>query len=445
MLVFVGVRKLTPTYRADEIEHLQRAKANLSSSLLDEENEELQNQGINELERAIQLKLNIGDIDGVATNYCQLGNYFRKKKRYGRAIAYCRKDLYFSKLVGNKRDIASTLGNLATLYGELKQFSEGRNLLGQVKTIAEELEDDDLLDLTKHQLNFLNEDAKKAGLNKIQIGKQAKCECGSGLLYVDCCGRADFEPVDYPFVFGGISEDLKKINNESINAGKDISPLDFILRIPSESSIRKAWSSMEMHDGWMTIKELPDMASIHLVSAKTMAKNAIDDNDISSALAAVILSVCYLEAFINQVSYFIYEYKNDSEVAKMNIPQDLLDNMQDYQRKTKLEFKWSSVSECLTRQGWLESLPKWKEVKDLIYIRNEFVHFKSNEYEQVVPPPKQKDVIYSKVPNSITIKDGPHSWPFKLLTADLAEWAVNISESLVLDLKTEYRNQRLAK
>jgi len=427
-----------------EKEHYYRAKSNLSFLMLKSIDEEEQQLGVSQLEDLVQRKLSIGDIQGVSTNYANLGTYFRKKGRYERAIAYYRRDLSLSNVVGDKREIASTLGNLATLYAELKQFTKGRKMLREAKQIGEELEDEYLLHIIKHQFDYLNNLAKEAGVNKLPVGGKAECLCGSNKLFKNCCGRADFDPVDIPHIYGGLSEDKKIIEQEMDACGKKSSPLDFILRSTDQSQRRLSWCEFGVHDGWISMKELPDMANTHLLTAKVMAETSKKNPEgINYPLAAIILSVCYLEAFINQLSFFIHNNHTHPEVCKLVLPQGLIDKgVHLFQRTTQLETKWYMISECLFGKDWLESQTIWQEIKDLIYIRNELVHFKTNGYEQVVPPPTKKEIIYGKVPNDVSIREVPHSWPMKLLTPSLAEWAVKITEDIIESLKKTYNSNR---
>lgn len=426
-----------------EAEHIGRARANISLQKLYSEEENEQKEGVEELNLSTSTKLKIGDLKGVANNYCNLGNYFRREKRYGRAIAYYRKDLYISRLIGDKRDLASTLGNFSTIYAEMKQFKQAKKILAEAKAIGVELNDERLLHISEGQLDYINSLAKEAGLNKVGIGDKALCGCDSGKLYNDCCGMADFEPVNLSHIYGGLSEEAEEIHEEFSLLGITPCPLDFILRKVPEGSLRRSWMEHHMHDGWVSIAELPDMASIHMFSAQEMLKKALEDDDLSSALATVILSVCYLEAFINQISFFLHQNKEDDYIRTLNLPELLaVDGPFNYQRKGSLETKWQEISDCLNGEGWLGSQKEWQQVKDVIHIRNEFVHFKSNGYEQVVPPPRKKEAIYSKVPNSVELKDVPHSWPFKFLTSSLARWAIESAENLVDVLKSNYSQHR---
>lgn len=431
---------LLEEFSDSEIEHLNRAKANLLIISLKSDDVREQKKAVDGLEESIVQKLKVGDLQGVATNYSNLGMYFKEEKRYARAIAYYRKDLCLSRTVGNKKDLAATLGNTAMLYAELKQYTKGRELLREAKEIAKALDDTFLLKFTEKQFNILNKLARESGLNKEKIGDKAECLCESSKLYIDCCGQADFEPFSLTGLYGGISEDLEAIHARSKKKGKLVSPLDFILRFSEEAESRKSWVQMEGRDGYVTMKELPDMANIHLISAKEILKNS-KDNDMSSSLSSLILCVCCLEAFINQVSFFIYDNKDHEEVSKLDIPRELIDNgAYLYQRTVPLEKKWFDLANCLVKDDtWLQSSALWNEVKDIIFIRNELVHFKTSGYEQVVPPPKKMESIYSKVPKSIKLNDVPHSWPMKLLNTELANWSIKTVESLITEFKNRYQ------
>lgn len=149
-------------------------------------------------QEASYFKRLIGDLEGLANNYCNLGLYYWRKKRYERAIASTRKDLYLSRKVGDLRATATTLCNLVAIYADLKQLSPARQLLKEAKQIGETLKDHRLIAIANHNFNKIDEIGKEAGQRKERVGPSADCGCGSGKEYRDCCGRADFEPVDIP-------------------------------------------------------------------------------------------------------------------------------------------------------------------------------------------------------------------------------------------------------
>lgn len=127
--------------RDDEVEHWGRVKENLGFLLLDDPDARKQEEGICIVEQSSVLKRQIGDVDGLANNYCQLGLYFAGIGRFERAIAHMRMDLSLSRHVGNLRSTAATLGNLAGLYVKMCQLSKARNALKEAKQIGEDLGD----------------------------------------------------------------------------------------------------------------------------------------------------------------------------------------------------------------------------------------------------------------------------------------------------------------
>lgn len=425
------------------IEHYLRAKSNLATVKLYSEDNVEQEEAIQILEETSENKMRIGDIEGLANNYCNLGLYYWKNKRYERAIAYLRKDLFLSRKVGDLRAIASTLGNLSQLYTELKQLTSARNMLQEAKQIGEKLKDIHLLEVTKHQLARVDMIGKEAGKKKEKIGLHADCACGSGKEYQTCCGQADFEPIDIPIIFGGISEDIEDISKKAKELGVQPSRLDHILRQTDKVKERLAWTRMEGKDGWIKISELPDASNMHLNSSNILAQESESEpGSITKPLSCVILSVCAVEAFINQVAYFLNDIKYYPEAKYHNIPPELEKDVMSFQRYTELTQKWDILGKELCGNNWPPPISLWNEFKDLIHIRNELVHFKMNEYEQVVPPSKEVHDTMKRVPKSIKTRDVPHAWPIRLLTPSFAKWCVNIASTMIEYFRNSYSHNR---
>jgi tetratricopeptide (TPR) repeat protein len=430
----------------NELEHYARAKANLGFVLLDDPDETKQEEGVGIVEESSDIKRLIGDVEGLANNHCNLGLYYWRKKRYERAIAYTRKDLYLSRKVGNLRAVATTLGNLAAIYSDLKQLSPARKLLREAKDIGERLKDQRLIAIADHGLIRINEIGKEAGKRKEKIGPATDCGCGSGKEYQECCGRADFEPVDIPAQFGGISEDLEDIFKKIKDAGREPSRLDFILRKTDQAERRFAWSRMKMCNGWLEIRELPDMANHHLISATILADEAKSEPDsITKPLSCLILSVCALEAFINQVTFFLNEVQNFPESKLHVIPTEIMGDVQEFQRRTELTQKWDILGRALCGESWPPQASLWPDFKSLIYIRNELVHFKAAEYEQVVPPLRKPHDIIQHLPKTVEIRDIPHGWPARVLTPSFADWCVNVAESMIQYFRESYWRERVSR
>ena len=419
--------------REEEIEHQARVKANLGLLLLHDPDEEQQEQGVRTIEESSAMKRQIGDLDGLANNHCNLAIYFWGKKRYERAIAYMRTDLALSRHVGNLRSLASTLGNLAGLYTELRQLSSARALLREARQIGEDLQDEKLKAISEHGLRCVDQAGREARQQNVTIGPGTECACGSGRQYRDCCGRADFEP-----------EDLDKVMHEMKAAGVEPSRLDFILREPSHGSGgRLAWSRMHMHDGWLEMSELPDMANLHLASAKSLADEAASaPDDICKPLSCVLLSTCAAEAFINQVAFFLHEIKCFPEGKLHSIPRELSADVMAFQRRTELTQKWHLLGEALCGGAWPPPTDTWTGFRNLVFIRNEVVHFKVADYEQVVPPPRDPHEVVKRIPKDVGMRQCPHAWPMRVLTPALASWSVGVVEGMISHFRRGYSRAR---
>lgn len=386
-----------------------------------------------EVEENSRNKSEIGDIQGLANNYYNLGLFFWSKNNYERSIAYLNKDLYLSKVTGNKIDIITSLMSLSLYYIYLKQFKKSKDYLWKAEVLSKQVESKYHLDQTNSLKELLRRAARECGLTKAPMNEKAMCLCDSKKLYINCCGKADFEPVFIPSKFGGISEEFKHYKDGS-------SALEHLFRETETTKIRVAWMRYEQHNGWGSHHEIPDMANIHLMSAKRLCKIK-SENDIPNVLSSIILSICSLEAFLNQISFFLYSYKEHH--PELVIPKSLLEHgLIEYQRKTSMETKLYELSDCLIHKDWLIKSRNWHELKDLIYIRNELVHFKASGYEQVSPAPEKKHKIYDKIPSDVSISNEPHSWPFRVLNISFAEWSVSTVESFISEFKFAYSTNR---
>ncbi len=428
----------------EDIEHLTRVKANLGFLLLNDPDETKQEEGVNIIEEASHDKGRIGDLEGLANNYCNLGLYYWKKKRYERAIAFTRKDLFISRKVGDSRAIATTLCNLAMLYGDLKQLSPSRHLLKEAQKIADSLEDNRLNMMVEKGLNRIDDIGRQAGKNSEHVGPSVSCACGSGKKYQDCCGQADFEPIDLPIQFEGMSEDLEHIQEEFVNVGKEPSRLDFIFRETKQSKRRLSWIHMEVHDGWVSMSELPDMANHYFTATRILADEANAEPDSpNKPLSCIILAVCALESFINQAAFFLNEIKDFYESRYHTIPAELEEDVLLFQRHTELTSKWDTLGKALCGEYWPPEQSLMNDFKNMIYIRNELIHFKASAYEKVIPPPKIPNEILRRIPESVEIRDIPRAWTFRILTPSLASWCVSVAQSMIDYFKQNYKRARI--
>ncbi len=423
-----------------EIEHYERAKSNQAILMLHSEDEGTIERGVELINESINAKSKTGDLEGLGTNYCNLGLHYWRKEDYKGAIAYLRKDLWITRKIGDLHGVAISLRNLTSLYIILKQYKQAKRLAKESIEIGNNINDTAIIEKANFQLNQAIEYSKQAGIAKEPTGEKALCVCESGKKYGECCGEADHEPIDFPMRFSGVSEELKDISNKY----KHSSRLDFIFRDSNQSNERLAWTNVEIKNGWYKLSELPDMANIYLLSAKEILEGIKSDKDsIHNPLSCLLLSVSALEAYINQVAYFLDDVKNYPESNLHSFPEEFGEGVFEFQRNTELTNKWQILGKCICEEMWSPTQKLWDDFKSLISIRNEFVHFKLYEYEQVIPAPKTTHPILKKLPREVEIREVFHSWPIRVLTPSLAEWSVNTADKMIKYFKKQYEQKRI--
>ena len=418
------------------IGQIARIKSNKAFILLNSKEKEEKEQGVKLLDDCLKVKIQEGDVEGICNIYCQLGMYYWREKKYDSAIAYTRKDLALSRKAGDKRAIVSSLNNLAAIYTDLNQFSKARGVLIEAKKISETLGDMQAIVIASKNLEVVNHKAKIAGMNGEKMGPAALCKCGKGLSYKECCGKADFEPEELGFKIDNISEDIEVIQQQVAKRGRVASHIDYLLRKIKENDVRLAWTNIEIHNGWIEMKELVDMANLYLVSAEKLAKEAKEvGNYAEKPLACIMLSCCALEAFINQAIYFI----SVSEIVIPEKHQGIKDDSFGFQRNTELTLKWNIIGEILCESEWKPCAKLWNNFINLIFIRNELVHFKVSEFEQVVTRPEQAAEALKRIPKDVELNDIPHSWPLRILNPSFAEWCVKTAKEMINYIKEAYQ------
>ena len=155
------------------------------------------------------------------------------------------------------------------------------------------------------------------------------------------------------------------------------------------------------------------------------------------------MAVCSLGVFINQVAFFLGEVSKTEELGVGAAPSQIVDDPFHFQRKTELTQKWSVIGAFLCGSAWPPAV--WTDFINLVYVRNEFVHFKLSDYEQIIPPPRNPPHIASRLPEGFKTRGDHHSWPFEILTPDLANWAVTTAEKMCRALRHEYAIRRRTK
>lgn len=424
----------------DNREHLARARSNIAMQFLKSDDPLVYEKGEKLLYESSNEKSIVGDFEGLSNNYSALSLHYRRTKRWERALAFGRRDLRLTRLIGNEHQLCATLGNMSVIYIDMLQLSSARRCLEEARVIGQRLHHRHTLHMVDVNMATAAEIGRLAGLAGIKLGQKAACVCASGATYDSCCGLADFDPIA---VLPSINETHESIHvsTHSLVQFDDIRRLDRVLDIGA--SERFGWMSINPHDGWLEIGELPDVANFHLTAARNLAENARDCSSFDEPLAACILSICAAEAFINTVCFFIADtadHIKPNRDSLLGSAAELVGDALNYQRGTELTEKWTKIGTLLAGEDWI-SPEAWREFVALVSIRNELVHFKAAEFEQVSPSPKHPHEILRRLPSKVELREVPHSWPARLLTPSFARWSVKIVEQLINALKIGYSMQ----
>ena len=185
--------------RGDDQEHLLRARSNIGVELLQSPDPDRIAEGEEILYKTSDGKALVGDMEGLTNNYSTLSLHYAAAGRWERAIAFARRDLKLTRLIGDEHQLCATLGNMAVIYIETLQLSAARRCLEEAREIGRRLGQAHTLRMVEQNLAAAREAGRDAGTRGVPVGEVSPCACNSGRVFKDCCGRADFEP-DTPLI-----------------------------------------------------------------------------------------------------------------------------------------------------------------------------------------------------------------------------------------------------
>jgi tetratricopeptide (TPR) repeat protein len=426
---------------ARDVESANVTRSSLAALALRDPSPEMQAAAVKAIEQASDQNLAAGDLTGFAVNCFRLSSYYREKRQFQSALAYGRKDLSVSRLVGNEREVAKSLDNLARIYADLLQPTAARAAILEAKAIGERLDNPAVISNANNALLAIDHLMRDAHIAGKVLGPKAPCACDSGRSYRDCCGRADFDP-------------LASVRSESFGILRNLTPvaqgpgasaarLDYFLREAEDVKDRRSWQRIDSHDGWREVSELADAANIHLSAARALASEGHQEPDgLSKPVGTLILSACALEAFANQVAFFFAQAKAAGASDLPELTAEVEGDIAEFQRRTSLVDKWSILASSMCSAAWPPPGALWDEFLRLVEFRNELVHFKSAEYEQIVPPPTQAHRMVQRLPPSVSPRPIVAGWPSRVLTPELGDWAVGVADRMIRHFRSAYRQTR---
>ena len=93
------------------------------------------------LQKALIIRTEIGDRKGEATDYGNLGTVFQSLGQYDKAKEYLQKALVIKSEIGNREGEATTYGNLGTVFQSLRQYDKAKKYLQKALIIRTEIGD----------------------------------------------------------------------------------------------------------------------------------------------------------------------------------------------------------------------------------------------------------------------------------------------------------------
>ena len=93
------------------------------------------------LQKALVIRKEIGDKQGEASAYGHLGTVFKSVGQYTKAEEYLQKALVFRKEIGDKKGEASAYGNLGTVFKSVGQYTKAEEYLQKALVIRKEIGD----------------------------------------------------------------------------------------------------------------------------------------------------------------------------------------------------------------------------------------------------------------------------------------------------------------
>ena len=96
---------------------------------------------IDYLQKALIIRTEIGDRKGEATDYGNLGTVFQSLGQYDKAKEYLQKALVIKSEIGNREGEATTYGNLGTVFQSLRQYDKAKKYLQKALIIRTEIGD----------------------------------------------------------------------------------------------------------------------------------------------------------------------------------------------------------------------------------------------------------------------------------------------------------------
>jgi hypothetical protein len=180
-----------------------------------------------------------------------------------------------------------------------------------------------------------------------------------------------------------------------------------------------------------------------MAAARKMADLArLDRNGTEAPASAVLQVVCAIEAFETSWKLFRSQeaaslsWRQDKKAAAAT-PGKAKEGKAAF-GKARVTHSWHEMVMWTFGEGWEPSEQGRKDIDALFLLRNDLIHSNGGP-EQVVPEPDatNRHVTYFRE-RGLPIRPMPACWADRVLTPELAEWAIQVAASQMAEVRKAY-------
>lgn len=347
-------------------------------------------------------------------DYRELARHYLATGAFKSSIAYMRKALHVSDMAGNAETAVAGRLLAAETYVAVRQPTLAKEQAKEARTLAEQARlgkavtttADDLIDAAGHTP---------------QLSKE-RCICRKPAKYLECCGTADTVPVEFSpeglRAFGIAAPGLPRQGGWRA--------IETLMR-PEEGTEPLTWYAWLIEDGCHRLVAYPGWSARSLRMAERMARIARRKDCAEAAAEAVVASFVALESFlVSWKSLRRMDGKRQAHAApplKPNVKRNRTDKVD---APSKLVDEWTD--EVRSMFGADCPLPDGPGFLALANLRNELVHDGSVRNTVIEAPVKPDSFIVFLQEAGCHIRPAPAPWIDRIMTPDVADWAIRIAE-----------------
>lgn len=367
---------------------------------------------------------------GIGSDFVTLSGYALSESRLSRALGYGRRGLKLSLDEGRPAEIIEALDNMVRVYLASRLFNQARDTANSAVAWADANGTHAFIE----RASSLKDTVRKAMRTRGGLPDVFICPCpanedrsrngGKPYRFEACCGPADREPLELDWGH------CLAPQHGPYRALPESTAFNFTLGeyIDKEGSrgYPQGFLGGRFHDGWLETYGLPHLAHYHLHGARAACEASVGQ-DVGFPIAAVLLAVCSLEAFVNGVAHIEPRlekaFRQDRETAALSSENG----------ESEIVRKWIRAGSELCHEHWLAP-EHLASLQSLIRLRNKLVHFKP-EWEPLDDPSRKVQKLGCEQREDVLW------WPHRLLTKDAAGWAVKVAEQVIKAFSDNLREE----